>query len=91
MEHASGADHLTFGWFFFALVLILLFITGEIIRTKADRAGMPQNESEPVETHKEWSTFAYKRPVAVASAALVLVFGWQLLILFGKQGDAGHY
>ncbi|MFC3120838.1 exosortase A [Agaribacter flavus] len=32
MEHAVGADHLIYGWFFFAFVLIVLFVIGEIIR-----------------------------------------------------------
>lgn len=30
MEHATGADHLVYGWFFFAFVLILLFFIGSI-------------------------------------------------------------
>lgn len=32
MEHAVGADHLIYGWFFFAFVLICLFLLGELIR-----------------------------------------------------------
>ncbi len=32
MEHAVGADHLIYGWFFFAFVLVCLFLIGEIIR-----------------------------------------------------------
>lgn len=32
MEHAVGADHLIYGWFFFAFVLICLFFIGETIR-----------------------------------------------------------
>jgi len=28
MEHATGADHLVYGWFFFALVLMLLIVIG---------------------------------------------------------------
>jgi len=30
MEHAVGADHLVYGWFFFAFVLLLLFGIGQI-------------------------------------------------------------
>ena len=30
MEHATGADHLVYGWFFFAFVLALLFFIGSI-------------------------------------------------------------
>ena len=32
MEHAVGADHLVYGWFFFALVLVCLFLLGELIK-----------------------------------------------------------
>jgi len=32
MEHAVGADHLIYGWFFFAFVIICLLGLGEIIR-----------------------------------------------------------
>lgn len=32
MEHAVGADHLIYGWFFFAFVLVCLFLLGEVIR-----------------------------------------------------------
>lgn len=32
MTHAVGADHLIYGWFFFAFVLVCLFLLGEAIR-----------------------------------------------------------
>lgn len=32
MEHATGADHLVYGWFFFAFVLLLLFGIGQFGR-----------------------------------------------------------
>lgn len=32
MEHAAGADHLIYGWFFFAFVIICLLGIGELIR-----------------------------------------------------------
>ncbi|MBO1256547.1 EpsI family protein [Alteromonas sp. 5E99-2] len=34
MKHAVGADHLIYGWFFFAFVLISLLAIGEFIRDK---------------------------------------------------------
>jgi exosortase A len=34
MEYAVGADHLIYGWFFFAFVLILLLGIGELVREK---------------------------------------------------------
>ena len=30
MEHATGADHLVYGWFFFAFVMVILFLIGNI-------------------------------------------------------------
>ncbi|GMM71791.1 exosortase A [Alteromonas gracilis] len=33
MEHAAGADHLIYGWFFFAFVIICLLGIGELLRT----------------------------------------------------------
>lgn len=32
MEHAVGADHLIYGWFFFSLVIISLILIGEVFR-----------------------------------------------------------
>ena len=32
MEHAAGADHLIYGWFFFAFVIICLLGIGELVR-----------------------------------------------------------
>jgi exosortase A len=45
MEYAVGADHLIYGWFFFAFVLILLLVIGEFIREK----GEPLQVNQPVE------------------------------------------
>ena len=35
MEHAAGADHLIYGWFFFAFVIVCLLGIGELMREKA--------------------------------------------------------
>lgn len=34
MEHAAGADHLIYGWFFFAFVLVCLLGIGELVRDR---------------------------------------------------------
>jgi len=51
MEMATGADHLIYGWFFFAFVLVLLFLLGEIFKEKvvfAKKAeGVPPAPVEP--------------------------------------------
>jgi exosortase A len=38
MKHAVGADHLIYGWFFFAFVLICLFLIGELIRKREEKS-----------------------------------------------------
>lgn len=35
MEHAAGADHLIYGWFFFAFVIVCLLGIGELMRESA--------------------------------------------------------
>ena len=44
MEHAVGADHLIYGWFFFAFVLVCLFLLGEVIR-RSETKKLKQLES----------------------------------------------
>ncbi|WP_198556337.1 exosortase A [Glaciecola sp. 33A] len=43
MKHAVGADHLIYGWFFFAFVIICLLGIGEIIRRVEKRYLLKQN------------------------------------------------
>lgn len=43
MEHAVGADHLIYGWFFFAFVLITLMGLGEWLRDKDAEWAVPLN------------------------------------------------
>lgn len=38
MEHAVGADHLIYGWFFFAFVIIMLLAIGEWVRARENKA-----------------------------------------------------
>lgn len=49
MEYAAGADHLIYGWFFFAFVIICLLGIGELLRTnvvlKSESNGQFSNES----------------------------------------------
>ncbi|PHS59374.1 MAG: EpsI family protein [Alteromonas sp.] len=36
MEHAAGADHIIYGWFFFAFVICCLLGLGELLREKSE-------------------------------------------------------
>lgn len=42
MKHAVGADHLVYGWFFFAIVLLLLIMIGESFRSATDKVVIEQ-------------------------------------------------
>ena len=48
MEHAVGADHLVYGWFFFAFVILCLLGIGEFMRT-AKTVNSPKNKDEKVQ------------------------------------------
>lgn len=41
MEYAAGADHLIYGWFFFAFVIVCLLGIGELLRDKGAQAEPP--------------------------------------------------
>jgi exosortase A len=43
MKHAVGADHLIYGWFFFAFVIVCLLGIGEVIRRIESRSMLKQN------------------------------------------------
>jgi hypothetical protein len=43
MKHAVGADHLIYGWFFFAFVIVCLLGIGEVIRRIENRSMLKQN------------------------------------------------
>jgi len=47
MEHATGADHLVYGWFFFAFVLLILFGIGQIGR---ENTHFVKNDNEALGT-----------------------------------------
>lgn len=57
MKYAAGADHLIYGWFFFAIVIILLVIIGEILRRAEIRSfGKSKITKESANVSKNGST-----------------------------------
>lgn len=69
MEHASGTDHLVYGWFFFAIVLGLLFFVGELLR-KLEKVHEHQVDFyKPV--HQTMSVHAISIVLALLIAALL--------------------
>nr|WP_136251741.1 exosortase A [Ningiella ruwaisensis] len=76
MKHAVGADHIIYGWFFFAFVLVCLLGIGELIRKierrKHKREAPPETEKSALITAR-----VEARPVL-----LVALFASLLLFLF---------
>ncbi|WP_175439571.1 exosortase A [Alteromonas lipolytica] len=49
MKYATGADHLVYGWFFFAFILVLLFYIGSI---GTDKAETPESAATAPGSHR---------------------------------------
>ena len=63
MEYAAGADHLIYGWFFFAFVIVCLLGIGELMREKQPLS--TSTPHSPIELDIEWKK--------VSGIALLLV------------------
>ncbi len=76
MEHAVGADHLIYGWVFFALVIMCLLGLGELIREKQEPIITPDKAIYPaLNSHASVIKFTW-----INSSVLCLFFVWFLLI-----------
>ena len=79
MKYAVGADHLIYGWFFFAFVIICLLALGEFIRERAPKstANDVAELDERVEQHSGQAFSAYgKAGLAGFAAVMVLSTVW---------------
>jgi exosortase A len=84
MEHAVGADHLIYGWFFFSLVIICLIGIGELIREKTSELTI----EAPTEFTQQSDKRVYIRSV-MALMLLMLVFAaWYQVIHRQLSADA---
>lgn len=79
MEHAVGADHLIYGWFFFAFVLVCLFLLGEVIRRNESKklkksANKQSNTKVALEdsAQADTSTVGFK-PIALVVLLMSLI------------------
>jgi len=92
MEHAAGADHLIYGGVFFAIVLFLLIMIGELLRNKADIKEAKQPISK--ESVGKTPLSETNQPVMAYAALLVLFVSqsmWLTTITNNKStlsGDA---
>ena len=71
MEHAAGADHLIYGWFFFAFVIVCLLGIGELIR---ESVASKNQKFKNVEINNEKTT------TIIATLLLVVGVLWNVLI-----------
>ncbi|WP_218310122.1 exosortase A [Alteromonas antoniana] len=69
MEYAAGADHLIYGWFFFALVILFLLGIGELMR----ESGV-EWESAPQQPSSVWKVNLF--PIVSVIALLVASKVW---------------
>ena len=76
MQYAVGADHLIYGWFFFAFVIVCLIGIGELLRDKA-----PQQSQEVAQAIQPQTSFRAARGGLIAVGILLLVAaGWYQFI-----------
>ncbi len=68
MKHAVGADHLVYGWFFFALVIGVLFVVGYFF---SDGQRVWQNEL--VQVNKKWHSHHSYKTIMLAVSPLLLI------------------
>jgi len=82
MEHAAGADHLIYGGVFFAFVLFLLIMIGELLRDKTEmpESQKPTNKKGDKEAVGE-KTISVSNKAVMASVVLILLFVSQVLWL----------
>jgi len=86
MEYAAGADHLIYGWFFFAFVIICLLGIGELLRDK----NMPiQNSSELSAKNGQSSADVNVKKTVVTLCALIVFGVWaSTYSLYDLQSNA---
>ncbi|WP_414828132.1 exosortase A [Alteromonas sp. H39] len=82
MEYAAGADHLIYGWFFFAFVLLCLLGVGEIL----NKLQKPQVIPEATETPALQFT-PYRTPVLCVAALSVAFTVWANIAMSASERD----
>lgn len=78
MEHAAGADHLIYGWFFFAIVVVVLILVGHWFSD-----GQRRWRNTVTEVDARWRS--RRRPLLLAAALLPLLLALGVKALVGQQ------
>lgn len=91
MEYASGADHLIYGWVFFAIVLFLLILLGETFREKkSDKSTAPETSADfqqaDLKSAKNWQPWHLSSTSFGVGLFVLLGFGaWQISLSPGGE------
>ncbi len=80
MEHATGADHLVYGWFFFAFVLLILFWLGHFGAEKVSWNRLSKTASAQTQSLSNVAT--------VGTLLLLLAIPSYTYVAFGSQNKA---
>lgn len=75
MEYAAGADHLIYGWFFFALVTVVLVLVGRAFRENHE---LGTEEQEGVLISDKWRTFSISAPQVSLMLVMMAFVAWKL-------------
>ncbi|CAI4163604.1 EpsH [Alteromonas macleodii] len=81
MEYAAGADHLIYGWFFFAFVILCLLGIGELLRDKGTQA-------EPPSKLGLGNILLNTKKVALVYLVLVVFGAWSWSYALYKTGNS---
>tara|TARA_B100000700_G_scaffold285698_1_gene339900 strand:- start:1832 stop:3373 length:1542 start_codon:yes stop_codon:yes gene_type:complete len=76
MKYAVGADHLIYGWFFFAFVIVCLIGIGELLRDKLP----PQSNDIKLVVLRQKPLKAAKGGLLAVGTLLLLAAGWYQFI-----------
>lgn len=94
MEYAVGADHLIYGWFFFALVLLGLFLIGELLyRFERRHLSHTQTTSNQNSTANQSTAITVQASATSSSrvtqyiAPVALVWALALVVLSTRLDD----
>ena len=83
MEHASGFDHIVYGWILFVAILLALLGLGELCR-KIDRK---LSKNKPANLTTDQFSFNLNHKPFIYVSALAIMVIWQLTILSSTQSD----
>lgn len=83
MEHAVGADHLVYGWFFFAAILLSLIWIGGFWREK--KVSVAHSNERPLSP--AWGQLNVASVYVITFLPLLLVLLWQFQIDSNRHSD----